>query len=80
MLCASIGKRLGHTLRNAKIGCCDKQQEKEKQSAALIIEIDGKQRNVNDTRQQMLPERHINNQETDKRKKNNPLLKSIGAL
>ena len=44
-----------------------KQQEKEKQSAALIIEIDGKQRNINDTRQQVLPERHINNQETDKK-------------
>ena len=33
----------------------------------VIIEIDGKQRNINDTRQQMLPERHINNQETDKK-------------
>ena len=44
-----------------------KQQEKEKQSAALIIEIDGKQRNINETRQQMLPERHINNQEPDKK-------------
>lgn len=42
-------------------------RRKEKQSAALIIEIDGKQRNINDTRQQMLPERHVNNQETDKK-------------
>ena len=30
-------------------------------------DVDGKQRNINDTRQQMLPERHINNQETDKK-------------
>ena len=68
MLCASIGKRLGHDTAQCKNRMiCDKQQEKEKQSAALIIEIDGKQRNVNDTRQQMLPERHINNQETDKK-------------
>ena len=27
-----LGSSLSHTLRNAKIGCCDKQQEKEKQS------------------------------------------------